>query len=43
MLAASHVLAVDSKNLLDVIDEVRISHGIAKHSNNSGSSGGSQQ
>ena len=33
MLAASHVLAMDSKNLLDVIDEVRMTHGLAKHSN----------
>lgn len=30
MQSASHVLAMDSKNLLDVIDEVRIQYGISK-------------
>ncbi|CAL4066426.1 unnamed protein product [Meganyctiphanes norvegica] len=29
MLSAAHVLAMDSKNLLDVIDGVRIKHGLA--------------
>lgn len=29
MLSAAHVLAMDSKNLLDVIDGVRVRHGMA--------------
>ena len=29
MLSAAHVLAMDSKNLLDVIDGVRVKHGLA--------------
>ncbi|KAL7646506.1 UNVERIFIED_CONTAM: hypothetical protein RMT77_001757 [Armadillidium vulgare] len=32
MLAASHVVAMDSKNLLDVVDEVRLSLGLVNHS-----------
>ena len=28
MLSAAHVLAMDSKNLLDVIDGVKIKHGL---------------
>ncbi|XP_042881295.1 uncharacterized protein LOC122258969 isoform X2 [Penaeus japonicus] len=31
MLSAAHVLAMDSKNLLDVIDGVRIRHGLATY------------
>ncbi|XP_064091762.1 uncharacterized protein LOC135205295 isoform X5 [Macrobrachium nipponense] len=31
MLSAAHVLAMDSKNLLDVIDGVRVKHGLATY------------